>query len=92
MYHAPAERFHLLDEPSAASVSLLTSSLRDDSAKGLVSPKMYAHRSRVIRQQSILSKLRIGDSPDTIDEGKRQAKRMRKAARPEDHREEGGQG
>lgn len=85
MYHPPAERFFLLDEPTAASVSLLTSSLRDDSAKGLVSPKVYAHRSRVIRQQSLLSSAH--DRPDTIE-----GKRIRKAARPADHREEGGQG
>ena len=92
MYNPTAERFHLVDEPSDASLSLLTCSLSDDSAKGLVSPKMYAHRSRVIRQQSRLLGLRTGGSPDAVEEIKRQAKRVRKAARPKDHREEGGQG
>ena len=91
MYDQPAERFHLSDEPTDAGVNLLTCSLRDDSAKGLVSPRMYAHRSRVIRQQSILLRLRTGTSSDAIEESKRQAKRMRKATRPEDHREEGGE-
>lgn len=86
------QSFHLSDEPSASSVALLDSSLRDDSAKGSVSPRIYAHRSRVIRQQSLLLALRAGETLDAVEESKRRAKRLRKEARPEDHRDEGGQG
>jgi hypothetical protein len=57
----PASRFHLLDEPTAQSVSLLTDALRGDSAGGMVSPKAYAHRSRVVRQQTALLMLRQAD-------------------------------
>jgi len=82
--------FQFSDSPTASSVSLLAGNLRDDSARGTVSPRMYAHRSRVIRQQSNLlaqgSRVALRDA-----EGSR-AKRLRKAARPKDHREEGGQG
>ena len=46
--------FHLKDEPSELSVSLLVGSLRTDSAAKGISPKAYAHRSRVIRQQTEL--------------------------------------
>ena len=90
MSSQPVPRFHLLDKPSGSSVSLLARSLRDDCTKRGVSPRMYAHRSRVIRQQTKL--LALQESPEAADESKRQAKRMRKAARPTDHREEGGQG
>jgi len=46
--------FHLPDEPSELSLRLLVRSLRDDSAKKGISPKTYAHRLRVIRQQTEL--------------------------------------
>lgn len=84
--------FRLSDEPTASSVALLSSALRDDSARGSVSPRMYAHRSRVIRQQSLLLALRAAGSLDAVEEKARRAKQLRKEARPKDHREEGGQG
>jgi hypothetical protein len=89
MYNQPAEHFRMSDEPTHAGVNLLTCSLRDDSGNGLVSPRIYAHRSRVIRQQTILLRLRTGDSPDAVEEGKRRPNVM---SRPKDHREEGGEG
>jgi len=46
--------FHLPDEPSSSSVELLVRRLRDDSTKKEISPKNYAHRLRVIRQQKEL--------------------------------------
>ena len=46
--------FHLPDEPTQATVSSLVQSLRDDSARKGVSPRNYAHRLRVIRQQKVL--------------------------------------
>jgi cold shock CspA family protein len=46
--------FHLPDEPSDLSLRVLTLSLRSDCEKKGVSPKNYAHRSRVIRQQTEL--------------------------------------
>ena len=53
-----SRNFHLPDNPTAASVSLIANRLRDQSARGLVSPKGYAHRSRVVRQQTALLKSR----------------------------------
>ena len=79
--------FHLADEPTRASVDLLVSSLRHDHDRRAVSPKNHAHRARVIRQQSILLA-----SSGATESDKGQAKRQRKEARPEDHREEGGEG
>jgi hypothetical protein len=82
--------FHLPDEPSELSVSLLIRSLRTDSATKDVSPKNYAHRARVIRQQTELLALNLADDAD--QKRKVLAKRLRKASRAPDHREEGGQG
>jgi hypothetical protein len=90
MYGQHAERFQLLDEPSAASVSLLIRRLQNDSTTKGVSPKNYAHRSRVIRQQTERLALQVALNADL--EAKQVAKRMRKACRPLDHREEGGEG
>jgi len=47
-------QFHLPDEPSDLSVGKLVLSLRSDCQNKAVSPKNYAHRARVIRQQSEL--------------------------------------
>ena len=44
----------LRDEPSESSISLLNESLRSDCENKGVSAKNYAHRSRVIRQQTEL--------------------------------------
>jgi len=44
--------FRLWDEPSEMSVALLARSLSDDCVMKDVSPKNYAHRARVIRQQT----------------------------------------
>jgi len=44
--------FHLLDEPSDVSVRLLIQNLLSDCENKGVNPKNYAHRSRVIRQQT----------------------------------------
>lgn len=57
MSEQPSKSFHLSDEPTESSVSLLRSKLRGDAAKGTVSPNAHAHRSRVIRQQSRLLEL-----------------------------------
>jgi hypothetical protein len=57
MAEQPSKSFHLPDEPTESSVSLLRSKFRDDSARGTVSPNAHAHRSRVIRQQSRLLEL-----------------------------------
>jgi hypothetical protein len=46
--------FHLSDEPSESRLAALVCRLRDDSAKKEISPKNYAHRLRVIRQQTEL--------------------------------------
>jgi len=46
--------FHLPDEPSHSSVRVLILSLRSDCENKGMSPKNYAHRSRVIRQQTEL--------------------------------------
>ena len=82
--------FHITDEPSEISVSLLIRSLRTDSATRGVSPRVHAHRSRVIRQQSEILALRL--AADADEKSMQLAKRMRKASRAPDHREEGGQG
>ena len=82
--------FQLSDEPSEVSVSLLIRSLRTDSATSEVSPKVYAHRSRVIRQQTEILALKL--AADADEKSMQLAKRMRKASRAPDHREEGGQG
>ena len=87
---SPEHGFYLQDEPTSASVSELISSLRYDHARRSVSPENEAHRARVIRQQTIL--LEQNGSFDAQDDTNREAKRVRKEARPEDHREEGGQG
>lgn len=50
----PISTLHLPDEPTEATVSSLVQSLRDDSARKGVSPRNYAHRLRVIRQQNVL--------------------------------------
>ena len=84
------EPFYLTDEPSERSVSLLIRSLRTDSATKGVSPRVHAHRSRVIRQQTEILTLRL--ATDAHDKSLQVAKRMRKASRAPDHREEGGQG
>ena len=82
--------FHITDEPSEISVSLLIRSLRTDSATRGVSPRVHAHRSRVIRQQSEILALRL--AADADEKSMQLAKRMRKASRAPDRREEGGQG
>ena len=60
-----ATHFRLADEPSASSVAILANRLRDQSAGGLVSPKAYAHRSRVVRQQMALLKPRQAPRPNS---------------------------
>ena len=81
---------HLAEEPTELSISLLVRSLKRDSATKGVSPRNYAHRSRVIRQQKdLLARKTLGDA-DEIN--KQSAKRLRKTSRAPDHREEGGQG
>ena len=82
--------FHLTDEPSEVSVSLLIHSLKTDSAARGVSPKIYAHRSRVIRQQTELLTLQVATGAG--EKSMRLAKRLRKASRAPDLREEGGLG
>lgn len=81
---------HLTNEPSELTVSLLTRSLQADCATKGVSSKNYAHRSRVIRQQTEL--LALNTARDADEKSKQMAKRMRKASRSPDHREEGGEG
>ena len=55
--------FHFTEEPTELSVSLLDRSLRVESATKGVSPKNYAHRSRVIRQQTqLLARKMAGDA------------------------------
>jgi hypothetical protein len=46
--------FHLPDEPSDLGIRLLTLNLRSDCENKGVSAKNYAHRARVIRQQTEL--------------------------------------
>ena len=84
------EPFHLTDEPTESSLSLLVVRLRTDSDTKGVSPKNYAHRLRVIRQQTELLARNAAGGAD--EKSKALAKRTRKAARAPDHREEGGQG
>ena len=50
--------FALPDEPTELSIRLLALSLSSDSEKKGVTPKNYAHRARVIRQQRALFALR----------------------------------
>ena len=65
----PEQPFRLSDKPSELSVSLLIRSLKTDSATRDVSPRNYAHRSRVIRQQTeLLSQEKAGDAADAIAE------------------------
>lgn len=86
----PEQPFHLSDKPSELSVSLLIRSLKTDSATRGVSPRNYAHRSRVIRQQTeLLSQEMAGDA---AEKSKQLEKGLRKASRAPDHREEGEQG
>ena len=80
----------LTDEPTEGSVGLLIRSLKTDSATRGVSPRNYAHRSRVIRQQTEILTLRM--ATDGHERSMQLAKRMRKASRAPDYREEGGQG
>ncbi|GAA4747830.1 hypothetical protein GCM10023264_12060 [Sphingomonas daechungensis] len=82
--------FHIIDEPSDASVGLLVRNLQSDSANKGLSPRTYAHRARVIRQQREALRLKVAS--DTGEKGKQLAKAMRKTSRAPDHREEGGQG
>ena len=86
----PEQSFHPSDEPTDLSVSLLIRSLTADAATRGVSPKNYAHRSRVIRQQTELLARKVAG--EAAEKTKRSAKIMRKASRTPDHREEGGQG
>ena len=82
--------FTLEDKPSEFSVSLLIRKLADDSFSKGVSPRVYAHRSRVIRQQTARLSLQV--ALDADHESKRLAGLSRKAARSLDHREIGGEG
>ena len=50
----PRPAFHLPDSPSDESIRMLTLNLRSDTETKGVSAKSYAHRSRVIRQQTEL--------------------------------------
>ena len=56
--------FQLPGEPSQLSVRLLTLSLRSDCENKGVSAKNYAHRSRVIRQQTELLARKPADDAD----------------------------
>jgi hypothetical protein len=64
--------FHLPDTPSDESIRLLTLNLQSDSESKGVSAKNYAHRSRVIRQQTeLLARRRLSlptgqDKPFTV--------------------------
>ena len=79
-----------LEEPTELSVSLLVRGLQTDLATKDVSSKNHAHRSRVIRQQTEL--LAKNEAGAAAEKSKQSSKRMRKAARLPDHRDEGGQG
>jgi hypothetical protein len=57
--------FAIRDVPTHLSLRLLVASLRDDSARKGVSRKNYAHRLRVIRQQT---ELLARQSTQEIDE------------------------
>ena len=86
----PEQSFHLADEPTESSINLLIRSFEADLATKGINPKNYAHRARVIRQQTeLLAKKVAGDA---AQKNKQSAKIMRKASRAPDHREEGGQG
>lgn len=86
----PEQPFHPSDEPTELSISLLVRSLETDSTTRGVSSKNYAHRSRVIRQQTEL--LAKKAAADLAAKNRQSTKIMRKASRSPDHREEGGQG
>jgi hypothetical protein len=64
--------FHLPHTPSDESIRLLTLNLQSDSGSKGVSAKNYAHRSRVIRQQTeLLARRRLSlpsaqDQPFTV--------------------------
>jgi hypothetical protein len=80
------QSFPLSDEPTELSISLLIRSLELDSATRGVNPRSYAHRSRVIRQQTeLLTKHKAGEAAAKSEQS---ATIMRTS----DHREEGGQG
>ena len=80
---------HPSDNPTELSVNSLIARLKSDLATRGLSPKNHAHRSRVIRQQA---ELLARNSAAEADEQSRQlAKRQRKASRPPDHRETGGE-
>jgi len=51
--------FRLLDEPSIASVSMLTNKLNADLVSGSISSKAFDHRARVARQQTALLRQRM---------------------------------
>lgn len=59
MLNRHPKSFDLADVPSAASVGRLIANLRADHLRRSVSPENHAHRSRVIRQQTALLKLRL---------------------------------
>jgi hypothetical protein len=86
----PEQASHLSDKPSVLSVSLLIRSLKTDSATRGVSPRNYAHRSRVIRQQTKLLAQEMAGEP--AEKSRELAKGLRKASSAPDQREEGGQG
>lgn len=81
--------FEILDQPTTASVEMLRVALREDCARRSVSAKNHAHRSRVIRQQANL--LQQKQQLDALESHQQDAKRLRKAARPADHRDQGGE-
>lgn len=86
----PQQSFHPSDEPTQLSISLLVRSLEVDSAMRGVNSKNYAHRSRVIRQQTeLLAKKAATVAPE---DNQQSARIMREASRAPDHREEGGEG
>jgi hypothetical protein len=82
--------FTLEDTPTELGVSSLTRSLRDDCANKGVSPKVYAHRARVIRQQTERLALQIALDADC--DGNRLATAALKAPSSLQHRETGGEG
>lgn len=86
----PEPSFQISDEPTELSISLLVGSLKADSATKAVNPKNYAHRARVIRQQTELLAKKVAG--DVAEKNQQSAKIIRKASRAPDHREEGGQG
>jgi hypothetical protein len=69
----PNPTLNLPDEPTESSISALTRNLRSDSEKKGVSPKNYAHRARVIRQQKeLLARGRRADREATYSADQRQ--------------------